>query len=111
MPTPLLKIDFSGHRLGPGKVQLLELIAETGSISQAAKKMKMSYRRAWLLVEELNTMFDQPVVEAATGGSGGGGAAVTKFGQKLVKTYRSAEAAAQKIVVKKFGGIGPIPKS
>ena len=89
--TPILKINFEGHHFGPGKAQLLELIAETGSISQAAKKMKMSYRRAWLLIDELNKMFAKPCVESSTGGAGGGGAKVTDFGQKIIATFRALE--------------------
>jgi molybdate transport system regulatory protein len=105
MPTPLLKIDFSGHRLGPGKIALLEFIVETGSISQAAKKMAMSYRRGWLLIDELNSMFGQSVVETSAGGSGGGGARVTTLGLKIIKLYREAEADTQKLVEKKFGAL------
>lgn len=105
MPTPLLKIDFSGHRLGPGKIALLEFIVETGSISQAAKKMAMSYRRGWLLIDELNSMFGRPIVETSAGGSGGGGARVTPLGLKIIKLYRETEADAQKIVEKKFGAL------
>ena len=101
MPTPLLKLDFNGHRLGAGKVALLEHIAETGSISAAAKKMEMSYRRAWLLIDELNQMFTKPCVETSAGGVGGGGAQVTAFGKKVVASFRklekrvAAEAAAE----------------
>ena len=91
MPTPLLKLDFNGHRLGAGKVELLEHVAETGSISGAAKKMDMSYRRAWLLIDELNQMFAKPCVESSTGGAGGGGAKVTDFGQKIITAFRSLE--------------------
>ncbi len=91
MPTPLLKLDFNGHRLGAGKVELLEHIAETGSISGAAKKMKMSYRRAWLLIDELNQMFAKPCVESSTGGAGGGGAKVTDFGRKIIIAFRALE--------------------
>ena len=104
-PTSLIKIDFSGHRLGPGKIELLEFIVETGSISQAAKKMAMSYRRGWLLIDELNSMFDGPIVETSAGGSGGGGARVTALGLKVIKLYREAEADAQKLVEKKFGAL------
>ncbi len=90
-PTPLLKLDFNGHRLGAGKVELLEHIAETGSISGAAKKMEMSYRRAWLLIDELNQMFTKPCVESSTGGAGGGGAKVTEFGHNVVTAFRALE--------------------
>lgn len=91
MPTPLLKLDFDGHRLGAGKVELLEHIVATGSISAAAKKMKMSYRRAWLLIDELNQMFAKPCVETAAGGAGGGGATLTDFGAKLIAAFRALE--------------------
>ena len=91
MPTPILKLDFKGHRLGAGKVALLEHVVETGSISQAAKKMEMSYRRAWLLIDELNQMFAKPCVETSAGGAGGGGAQVTDFGQRVIKSFRSLE--------------------
>jgi molybdate transport system regulatory protein len=91
-PKPVLKIEFSaGLRLGPGKVRLLDCISETGSISAAARKMEMSYRRAWLLIEELNAMFGRPVVETSAGGSGGGGAKVTDFGKKVVDMFRDME--------------------
>ena len=91
MPTPHLKLDFDGHRLGAGKVELLEHIEETGSISGAAKKMAMSYRRAWLLIDELNQMFSKPCVESSTGGAGGGGAKVTDFGRKIITAFRALE--------------------
>ena len=95
MPAALLKIDFDGHRLGAGKVRLLELVVEMGSISKAAKGMDMSYRRAWLLVDELNSMFGKPVVKTLAGGAGGGGARVTEFGLELVHTFRALEASVQ----------------
>jgi molybdate transport system regulatory protein len=91
-PKAILKVEFSaGLRLGPGKVRLLDCISETGSISAAARKMEMSYRRAWLLIEELNAMFGKPVVETSAGGSGGGGAKVTDFGKKVVGMFRDME--------------------
>ncbi len=87
-----LRIDFGGERsLGPGKIRLLELIDETGSISAAGRALKMSYRQAWLLVDELNHMFKEPVVSAQTGGGGGGGTAVTETGKKVVRLYRHME--------------------
>ena len=107
MPTALLKIDFDGHRLGAGKVRLLELVVDMGSISKAAKAMDMSYRRAWLLVDELNSMFGKPVVETLAGGAGGGGARVTEFGLELVQTFRKVEAQVQGDVVAAFKRIVP----
>ena len=102
MPTPILKLDFNGHRLGAGKIALLEQIATTGSISQAAKKMKMSYRRAWLLIDELNQMFTSPCVETTAGGAGGGGAQVTEFGKRVIKAYRKLEKQFSKAVELEF---------
>jgi molybdate transport system regulatory protein len=94
-PRAVIKIDFgTGVRLGPGKARLLECITETGSISAAARAMDMSYRRAWLLVDELNGMFGKPVVETAAGGAGGGGAKVTEFGLRVVGVFRQLETEA-----------------
>lgn len=91
-----LRIDFpNGARLGPGKVRLLEEIARLGSISAAGRSMGMSYRRAWLLVDALNGMFDAPLVGSHQGGSGGGGAALTPRGTEVVRLYRSIEANAR----------------
>jgi molybdate transport system regulatory protein len=81
--------------LGPGKADLLEHIQETGSISAAAKRMKMSYSRAWTLVDEMNGAFKRPLVEAATGGAGGGGAQVTEAGRTALALYREMEAALE----------------
>jgi molybdate transport system regulatory protein len=82
---------------GPGKADLLERLAETGSISAAAKAMKMSYRRAWLLLEELNRSFRQPVAVKTKGGrGGGGGATLTPWGRTVLKHYRTIEAKAQR---------------
>lgn len=89
---PSIRLDFAGERrLGPGKIVLLERIMETGSISAAGRRLEMSYRRAWLLVDATNRMFDKPVVVASMGGSHGGGAEVTAFGRRLVETYRAME--------------------
>ena len=90
-----LRIDFSGERsIGPGKVRLLELINETGSISAAGRALAMSYRQAWLLIDELNKMFRAPVVTAQTGGGGGGGEVVTETGNDIVRLYREMERRA-----------------
>ncbi len=90
-----VRIDFGSDRaLGPGKVRLLEAIHKTGSISQAGRSLGMSYRRAWLLVDDLNRCFRQPVVTTQPGGARGGGAALTRFGRELIKKYRSIESRA-----------------
>jgi len=77
--------------MGPGKAQLLEHIAATGSISAAARQMGMSYRRAWLLVDTMNQCFASPLIETAAGGSGGGGARVTPLGEQVLGLYRRIE--------------------
>jgi molybdate transport system regulatory protein len=103
LPRAAIKIDFGTEvRLGPGKVRLLELIAETGSISAAARQMEMSYRRAWLLIDELNGIFGKPVVETATGGAGGGGARITPLGEAVVVAFREIESEATKLVQAKL---------
>ncbi|MGE0726303.1 MAG: winged helix-turn-helix domain-containing protein [Alphaproteobacteria bacterium] len=95
-PRLTLRVDFGAHgALGPGKIRLLELIGEQGSISAAGRAMGMSYRRAWLLVESLNQAFRAPVVASRHGGSGGGGAALTPAGRELVRRYRRLESAAE----------------
>jgi molybdate transport system regulatory protein len=94
-PELHLRLDFGGRRsIGPGKVRLLELIGETGSISAAGRVLRMSYRQAWLLVDELNAMFTAPVVRAQTGGGGGGGTALTPGGRSVVRAYRAIERRA-----------------
>jgi molybdate transport system regulatory protein len=74
--------------LGPGKADLLEAIAETGSIAAAGRQLGMSYKRAWSLTETLNAMFRAPLVDAAKGGAGGGGAALTPLGAEILAAYR-----------------------
>jgi len=91
------RVDFSpGCAVGPGKIALLEHIDSSGSLSEAARKLKMSYRRAWLLLEDLNTSFQQPVARMSVGGRGGGGACLTAFGAELVASYRALEAHIRK---------------
>lgn len=93
---PVLRIDFPpNERLGRGKIELMELIASTGSISAAGRAMDMSYRRAWLLVDALNHMFIQPVIESQRGGKQGGGAGLTPFGEELLARYRGMESRMQ----------------
>jgi molybdate transport system regulatory protein len=90
-----IRIDFGGFGyLGPGKIALMERISKHGSISAAGKEMGMSYRRAWLLVDEINHIFREPLVETQMGGSGGGGARLTKLGRDVVGRYRAIEGAA-----------------
>ncbi len=95
-PGPRLRILIgAATALGPGKVDLLESIAETGSISAAARAMGMSYRRAWLLVDTMNRCFHGDLVTKATGGRGGGGTKVTPMGLDVLRRYRDMEAKAE----------------
>ncbi len=87
-----------GIRLGPGKAQLLQGIKETGSISAAGRRMGMSYKRAWYLVEALNSHFDAAMVEATKGGRAGGGAKLTRLGIEVLEAYRAMEEATAKAV-------------
>ncbi|ASR42878.1 hypothetical protein BEN78_05245 [Xanthomonas citri pv. mangiferaeindicae] len=87
-----LRIRLDSVMLGPGKADLLAGIRETGSISAAGRRMAMSYRRAWQLVEEMNLYFGAPVAATLTGGKGGGGAALTPLGDEVLALYRSMEA-------------------
>lgn len=75
--------------LGPGKMQLLAAIGAAGSISGGAREMGMSYRRAWLLVETMNSCFQTPLVETATGGRAGGGAQLTGDGRRVLEGYQA----------------------
>jgi molybdate transport system regulatory protein len=96
MPRLTLRIDFDDTRaIGPGKIRLLELIDKHGSISAAGRQMGMSYRRAWVLVDNLNHCFHAPVVAAQAGGQHGGGASLTETGRAVVQHYRAVESSAQ----------------
>jgi molybdate transport system regulatory protein len=79
--------------VGPGKIELLKAVQETGSISAAARQMNMNYKRAWYLLDTLNKGFHQPVIQAATGGRGGGGAQLTPLGEQLIAYYTAIAAA------------------
>lgn len=95
MPSLSLRINLDPEgRIGPGKIELLEQIAASGSISAAARAMEMSYKRAWDLVEEMNRLFGKDLVSAQTGGRRGGGAQLTPVGLAVVSCFRSIERAA-----------------
>lgn len=97
MASLSIRIDLGpGNRLGPGKVHLLEMVAEHGSIAGAGRALGMSYRRAWTLVETMNAGFGQPLVESQVGGRAGGGAKLSAFGADVVAHYRAIERAAEK---------------
>ncbi len=96
MTRVTIRIDFeSGLALGPGKIRLLEQVDETGSIRGAASGMKMSYRRAWLLLQATEAIFGEPLVETVTGGQRGGGARLTVLGRKVIDHYRSVERSVE----------------
>lgn len=80
--------------IGPGKAELLERIDRCGSIAAAGREMGMSYKRAWMLIETLNAMFQQPLVARMRGGPGGGGAALTDTGRRVLELYRDFEREA-----------------
>lgn len=94
--TVKLQIDLpGGARIGPGKIRLLELIEEAGSLSRAAEAMRVSYRRAWLFVQHINNAFDEPAVATPEHGHGGAAARLTDFGKELIHHYRRMEATAE----------------
>lgn len=104
-----IRLDLtSGDRIGPGKIALLEAIRTTGSISAAARRLGMSYRRAWLLVEEVNKALAKPAVAAATGGHQGGGAALTPSGERVIELYRSIESIARSSAKAQFRAVGKL---
>jgi len=97
----LLRLYLSSDRpLGPGKIKILESIRDGGSISEAARGMRMSYRSAWLLVDSMNSQFKQPVVSTVLGGRGGGSATLTAFGAGLIDRYRAMERATRRAIAK-----------
>ena len=97
-PTIKMRIRvYAGDRmLGPGKIQLLESIANTGSLSAAAKGMEMSYMRAWKLVQELNRDPARPMIEISRGGRSGGSASLTSLGNKILRLYEAMDRAASR---------------
>jgi molybdate transport system regulatory protein len=112
-PTAILRAQLRvmfGDEIafGPGKADLLDAIRETGSISGAGKKMGMSYRRAWLLVDAMNRCFQQPLVDAAKGGANGGGTQLTAFGTQVLEHYRALQQEVSAITDKHFENLKPL---
>lgn len=105
-----IRVTLEAGNMGPGKAQLLELIDQTGSIRAAARVMKVSYRRAWLLLQETEALFGAPVLERHTGGKGGGGTGLTKLGRAIVKHYRAIEAKAAKAVAGELAALERLEK-
>ena len=94
-----------GTFLGIGRVILLEKIQEYGSISGAARSMKMSYRQAWQLVQSMNEHSNSPLVSSLTGGKGGGGATITKTGEQAIQLFREVEQDMQHFMKKRSASI------
>lgn len=102
-----VELDPKG-RIGPGKIALLEQIERTGSISAAGRALAMSYRRAWVLVDELNKLFGAPVVATQLGGSHGGGASLTPLGSELIVRFRALEQATEPLARQYLGPLEAI---
>jgi len=110
-PKLRLKLTFdSGLTLGPGKADLLQGIAADGSISAAGRRMRMSYKRAWMLVEEMNAAFETPLVESSRGGASGGGAWLTEAGEAVLAHYRKLETITQAQGADEIAGITKLLK-
>src|SRR5260221_350298 len=102
-PVIRIRIDFGDSSfVGPGKIDLLEAIRESGSLSQAARDMGMSYRRAWLLMDSFKSAFGERVTLGTTGGKGGGGVALTSLGEGLVESYRALERDIAEIAARRL---------
>jgi molybdate transport system regulatory protein len=97
-----------GFALGPGKIDLLAGIAETGSISAAGRQMGMSYKKAWRLIDEMNHAFRKPLVDAVKGGSAGGGARLTPTGRAVLDRYRSMESRAARLYGRELKGLSAL---
>src|SRR5258708_27312846 len=112
MTRVLLRLYLTPDRpLGPGKIQILESIRDGGSISEAARGMKMSYRSAWLLVDSMNSLFRKPVVDTTLGGRGGGSATLTELGTEGIHPYRAMERATRRALAKELAGPERPPRS
>jgi molybdate transport system regulatory protein len=98
-PQARLRIYFDAETmLGPGKADLLQGIQETGSIAAAGRRMGMSYKRAWTLIDTLNHYFREPLVISAAGGKSGGGASLTPLGIEVLARYRHMQAATERAI-------------
>ena len=109
MPAPILRLRIhvsEGDWLGPGKADLLQGIAETGSIAAAGRRLGMSYKRAWGLIEVMNAMFATPLVTASRGGAGHGGAALTETGARVLALYRQMQVKAETALAAELAEIG-----
>jgi molybdate transport system regulatory protein len=96
--------------IGPGKIDLLEAVRQQGYISAAARSLGMSYRRAWLLIDELNRTLKAPATSSETGGSAGGGCVLTPVGEKIVRLYREIEAEAARTCAPQISALTKLMK-
>ena len=96
--------------IGPGKISLLEAVRKHGSISAAARSLDMSYRRAWLLIDELNRSLQSPATISEQGGQSGGGCMLTPVGERIVRLYRDVEAQAQAACAEQIGSLTALLK-
>ncbi len=101
-------LAYGEHRIGAGKVELLEAIQSTGSITAAARTVDMSYKTAWMLVAQINRTLHEPAVTGEVGGAGGGGAVVTLAGEQMIGLYRSIEARTQAAAADSLRRIGKL---
>jgi molybdate transport system regulatory protein len=112
MPAVRFRVEFGrDEAIGPGKIALLEQIGRGGSLSQAARSLNMSYRRAWQLLDSLNGCFVERVALTAKGGRGGGGATLTPFGRQLIRVYRDFDAELQARAARRFRTIASEARS
>jgi|APCry1669192269_1035402.scaffolds.fasta_scaffold00302_3 molybdate transport system regulatory protein len=108
---PRLRLDNGNNKVfGPGKAELLKLIAETGSIRTAAKAMSMSYNRAWTLIRDTNDFFTKPLVQGNRGGKAGGGASLTKTGEAVLKAYLRMDKQCRQVISKDSKKISSLVK-
>lgn len=111
MPDPVIrfKIQFAQHsQVGPAEIDLLEAIRTSGSLSQAARARRISYRHAWLLLDSLNCVFQSPVAVSRRGGRRGGGASLTSLGESLIAGYRALEREIAQVAAKGLQSIAPM---
>jgi molybdate transport system regulatory protein len=107
-PNVRIRVDFApGCSVGPGKVALLEAIESEGSLTLAAQRLAMSYRRAWNLLDDLNRSFDTPMIETAVGGARGGGARVTDSGHALIVLFRELERGTRRLAARHLRALRP----
>jgi molybdate transport system regulatory protein len=109
MPNPVIRfaIEFARHSLGSAEIDLLEAIHKTGSLSQAARDLEISYKHAWLLVDSLKCAFEAPLTVARRGGNGGGGMYLTESGKSLVDSYRALEREFARIAANVLQSVIP----